>query len=56
MTLGLWPVAGAFAGAGIIMIATADWSGSGSETAALPFTVVPSFGPEGASLGVAGRF
>jgi hypothetical protein len=56
MTLGLWPVAGAFAGAGIIMIATADWSGSGSETAALPFTLIPSFGPEGAQLGVAGRF
>jgi len=56
MTLGLWPVAGTLAGAGIILIATADWSGGGKESAKLPFTILPSFGPDGANLTVGARF
>ncbi len=56
MTLGLWPVAGAFAGTGIILLATADWSGGSPKEAKLPFLVWPSFGPGGGFVSVASSF
>ena len=49
LTLAMWPVAGAFAGTGIILLATAKW-GEGQEVARLPYLVVPNFGPQGGDV------
>lgn len=58
LTLAFWPIAGAFAGAGIILLATADWSGKPSteKKAELPFLLVPNFGPTGGDVTFATRF
>lgn len=59
LTLAFWPIAGAFAGAGIILLATADWSSkpsAGDKKAELPFLLVPSFGPDGGDITFATRF
>lgn len=56
LTLAMWPVAGALAGTGIILLATADWSGSGKEQARLPWILVPNFGPHGGDITFATQF
>lgn len=56
MTLAMWPVAGALAGTGIILLATANWSGDKQEAAKLPFVLVPSFGPTGGGATFSMRF
>ena len=58
LTLAFWPIAGAFAGTGIILLATADWSGGGEtkDAAKLPFLILPSFGPDGGGATFSTRF
>lgn len=53
-----FPIAGALAATGIILLATADWGGSsdGKDTAQLPLQIVPSFGPTGADVSMTVRF
>ncbi|MBL9023449.1 MAG: PEGA domain-containing protein [Myxococcales bacterium] len=52
-----FPVAGALAATGIILLATADWGGgSEKDAASLPVQVVPSFGPQGADVSMTVRF
>ena len=51
LQLAMWPVAGVLAGTGIILLATADWSGDEeAKTAKLPFRIDPRFGPGGADV------
>ena len=51
-----FPVAGALAATGIILLATADWGGSDKEAAQLPIQIVPAFGPQGADVSMTVRF
>jgi hypothetical protein len=56
MTLAMWPVAGALAGTGVILLATAKWGGDSKEVGQLPFVLVPSFGPTGGGATFSMRF
>jgi hypothetical protein len=57
LQLVFWPVAGALAGTGIILLATADWSGTDAESSGRsPIRVEPRFGPYGGDVSVSIRF